>query len=170
MVLHGTDLSEILLAIRERLIDKKVFSPDQVYLSMRMNPPVHVVANQYAIILPVIQNAIQAQATGHGRYATGMDARIDVYVRSRLALDQLHKDTQWLTNRTRGALRKVHEVLDALHLYLPMIDKDRAMLEEPMRIVFVGEPKKRYDNPEWGDVLLEFECKYLLGLNIEEEV
>jgi len=163
-----TKLSTILLAIRERLIDRKVFPADRIWLSLRMNVPFHSQADQYCIILPLTQTVDTDVWDGASRYGTLMHGRINVYIRSRLALDQAYRDDFWLTDSTLGALDKLHQVLDALVSFVPEEQDSDTILAEPMRLLFTNEPRKDYDNPEWGEVMAEFEISYRLDLTISQ--
>ena len=161
-----TKLSTVLLAIRQRLIDKKLFLPEQVYLSLRMNPPLHIQADQYALIVPLTQTVDVENWDGGSRYNTLMHGRVNVYLRSRLALDQPYQDHYWLTDGDFGALDKMHDILDALISFTPEDDDGDAILEEPIRLLFTNEPRKDYQNPEWGEIMAEFEISYRLNLQI----
>jgi hypothetical protein len=161
-----TKLSTILLAIRQQLIDQNTFLPENVYLSLRMNPPFHVQAEQYCVITPVTQTFDEAFWEGGSRYDTLVRGRVQIYVRNRFAADQVYQDSAWLTDATSGALDKLHSVMNALVSFQAPDISDNVQLEEPMRPVFCMEPRKDLDNPEWGQAMVEFEIVYRLSLTI----
>lgn len=160
-----TKLSHILLAVKDRLIDEEAVGEEQSLISLRMNPPVMALrADSYAIALPLNQVAEQASVDGGGRAGTLLAGRLNVYLRNRASLDEAYLAETWLTSPTAGILDKVNAVVDALQMWLPEDEDGDGLLAEPCRLVFWGEPKQQYHQPEWGDVVIEFEVKYLLDI------
>lgn len=165
-------LRNILLAVRDRLVNKEVLGKDQIFLSMRMNPPYRrVQLPQYAIVLPLHQTAEQGWSDGAGRLFTVLRGRVDVYVRSSLALDEAYQDDLWLTDPSYGALTKLDQVIDALQLFFPEDAQGQPLLIEPMRLQFCNEPRKEYETGgEDGEVMAEFEIAYALNLDVSVDV
>lgn len=163
-------LADIMLAIRDRLVDKEVLGKDQIFLAMRMNVPLHDQADQYITILPLHQRVYQPLSDGAGRWATEVHGRINVYIRARLALDEAYRDTEWLTNNTLGILKTQHAVIDALQMFLPVYSNSTPMLLEPMRLMYVNEPRKERQSPDWGELMCEFRVSYKLHLDTSVDV
>lgn len=162
-----TKLSLVLLAVRQRLIDRNVLPADRLYIALRMNPPLHVQADLYGIILPLTQTVDVENFDGGSRYNTLVHGRLNVYLRNRTAVDQAYQDFYSLTDASVGILDKLHSVYQALCSFQcdDTVAGD-ALLEEPMRLIFANEPRKDYDNPEWLEAMAEFEITYRLDLTI----
>lgn len=159
-----TNLTAILRAIKDRLVALEVFGQDQVWFALRMNPPAHTQADQYAIILPLTQFTVPDYSDGAGRYSKVKRGRLNVYLRNRSALDQAHRDEEWLLNEERGVLPKLDDMEDALDGWLVEDRDGNALTIEPMVSIFQGEPHKNYHANEWGDVVTEWEILYWRSL------
>lgn len=160
-------LSTILLATRDKLVAESVFdNTDLAVIALRMNPPVMgLQTDAYAITFPLSFFADQAWVAGGGRYASAVRGRLNVYPRNRNALDPAYQAESWLTDPSLGILDKINSVVDALQGVL-LEDKDgNSILNEPMRLVYWGEPHHKYEVPDWGDVVIEFEVFFTMALN-----
>lgn len=168
--LARTSLRDIVLAINDRLVAKNVLPQDRIWISMKMNVPVHDQADHYITILPLHQWVFQDCSDGAGRYYTEAHGRINTYLRCRLSLDESYRDKEWLTNETLGALSTYHKIIDALQMYLPTDDDGNAILMEPMRLVYTNEPRKERQSPDWGEIMLEWQVVYALNLDVSVDV
>ncbi|MGH2621603.1 MAG: hypothetical protein ACRDHG_13710 [Anaerolineales bacterium] len=161
-----TKLSTILLALRDRIIERKVFPAERCFLSLRMNVPFHAQADSYCILLPLAQVVDVDNFDGGSRYNALIHGRINTYVRTRLALDQAYQDHHSLTDVSAGLLDRLHLLYDALYSFDCVQASGDTILEEPMRLVLANEPRKDYDNPEWLEAMAEWEISYRLDLSI----
>lgn len=164
----ATTLRIILGYMRNQLIAQNVFPPSRVWLSMRMNPPFHEQADQYAIIVPLMQFADLPRGTGGGRGSKTITSRVNVYIRCRVALDSAYRDDIWLTSADYGLMKKAEEVVDALDFFIPTTPSGDILTIEPIRHVWTGEPRKDYSSPEWGDVATEWMVRFQEMLSHED--
>ena len=154
-----TDPTRLLLAIQAQLVSDGVFPVEASKISLRMNPPLMALqADSYAITLPLTQTANRAAVAGGGRASLILVGRFNVYVRNRNSLDVAYEAESWLTAQEGGLLPQLVSVIDSLEMTL--LDG----MVEPCRLVFFGEPHQRYQSPEWGDVVIEYEFSYLLDI------
>lgn len=161
-------LSTILLAARDKLVTDQVYPRERAKIALRMNPPVMgLQADNYAILLPLSCFAEQGMVKGQGRFGTEIRARLNVYPRNRNALDQAYDAEHWLTDGEAGILDQIQRVCDSLHCqFLTTPDGQDSLLTEPLRLIFWGEPHQKYEVPDWGDVVVEFECRFMMDLDI----
>lgn len=167
MATVGTRLSTIITAIRNKIVAAGILPLERCRVSLRMNVPNHNQYDQYAVILPLTQPHDQASVAGAGRRSTIVEGRINIYLRHSLATDDGYGDEQWLLNPTdggdtipRGFLDTLNLIEDCLDLWEPAKADGSAMLCEPMRAYFANEPRKDYDDPKWGEGMIEVETKY----------
>lgn len=165
--------ADILLATRQRLVDKGVLPDERTKISMRMNIPFWgLQAESYAILLPITETADAVSNAGGGRYTTRALGRIDVYVRNRCALDKPYADQEWLTNTQGKGIQPItDQVYDALQEWFPTDDGTPAgniLVAEPFKWVFHGEPRKNYHAPEQGEICCEYCFVYLKKCTLPE--
>lgn len=166
----ASTLSSILLAIRQRLLDKGTWNSDNLSLSLVKEPKIHFNGTQHCAIMPMVQDVIQDQVLGGGRYQSGVTGQIHVYIYSRLSLDMPQRDNDWLTDQTLGLLGAMHGTIDALQLFHPLDSQGNALLEEPMRLLKQDMPIKYLTMGDWGYLCLVFEIKYMLSLDTSIDV
>ena len=164
----GIKLGRILVGIKNRLIDRGIYTPSTCKLALRMNVPQHSVGRDYAIILPLMQTHDQNSKAGQGRDSPIVIGRINVYGRHQNAQDQSYYDDIWMAveDGDGGFLGELAEIEDALDLWNPSLAELGAgsatypAFLEPMRAVFANEPRKDYGAPEWGEGMVEIEVQY----------
>ena len=168
----ASDPAEILLAINKKLIDDEVFGHQQHVIAERMNPPIVAIrADTYSIVFPITHTAYQPGYDGAGRQALMINGRIDVYPRTRVALDKAGESKAWFTDDNRGILNLIKQVCNSLVGFMCPTDAEEPdhLLIEPMRLLFFGEARRRWGKEnEWGDVVCEFSTLYYLNLTVTE--
>ncbi len=165
-----TELAEVLLALRQRLVDQNVFPTDAILISMRMNLPFPLRESLYAIVLPLAQPDDEGTASGAGRFGTVVHGRFNVYVRGQSLADEAYVDLVALTDQNIGILRKLHAARNALQgVFLTDADGNH-VTTQPIQAKFTNEPRKNYTSPEWGECMVELEISYMLNLDITTDV
>lgn len=160
-----TELADILLAIRDRLVTDGVFVSDAILIAMRMNPPFHTRFTQYAIVLPLHQPTDEGTSGSSGRSATIQNGRFNVYVRSSNLRDESYGNLSALTDQNVGIARKLHQVYDSLSGVFLTDANGNHITTEPIVAKFSNEPKTNYQAPEWLEVMIELQVNYKLRLN-----
>lgn len=134
------------------------------FLSQRDTMPYDGVADQYVWVrvedatddLPVYQGA--------GRLDTREDVTFSVTVRTRLGLDPVNADTEWLTNASLGHLYLVHKVAKALVEFHPSDGQGNLYSITPVEPRKAGKPRKD-KVPEWGESVRYFGLLYKLDFS-----
>lgn len=173
-----TRFSTILLAMRQRLITKRVLYPEDaqghrifiVSRGQRNLPPVH--GPNDILLRPRGFTVHEGMVTAGGRYTTMLTRVVDVIVRSRRELDKAGNDTQWLTDIDQGYFDLEENALDAFQVDSDLTDSEGNMLVcEPIRIVdgFTPEKDPTRFKPGWGDGNFGVEIKYLPPIDVSEQ-
>lgn len=111
-------------------------------------------------------NFDQGHITGAGKNALHTMGLISVTLHSHFQGDQAGRDVAWLTNATRGILRLVTKVLDALSNYDLTDVNGNELLSEPLRPTGMAIPPK--DKREKGWITLAFNVEFDWLLTPEE--
>jgi hypothetical protein len=105
---------------------------------------------------------------GGGRVTCHLTERLEVGVRTRLALDDAGSARVWLTHATLGHLRLRNLVLDALVHFIPEDADGDALTTSEIKLSPAQPPKAegRAKQPvNWGEERLAFEVSYLQDLD-----
>lgn len=96
--------------------------------------------------------------TGAGKNALHVKGSLKVTIHHTSQQDQAGRDTVYLTNRTRGVMRLVTKVLDALTNHDLANEDEQPLLSEPMQPTTLHIPPK--DERRKGFVTIEFSCEF----------
>src|SRR5436305_1593194 len=114
-----TDLSTILIAVRDKLISDDLFPSTAVWLSLSPNLLQNPPSDDFAVLMPGTQRVIQGEVVGGGRDLTGMEGEVSLTIWDRLALDQVPRADDFLTH-SLGILGKMKCVINSLQLCDPV--------------------------------------------------
>jgi hypothetical protein len=159
------ELADIMLAIEARIVLQGIFSKEETYLAMRMNPPVDWVGNRYCIILFTSNVRAESWLLGEGRAAAAWEARVEVYVRGRQHGDAAYHDKLKLTDKDDGVMRNVTRVFNALDGWFPTLGASptgAALTIEGLQGVVNPEPRHRYQAPGKMENMIGFRVFYCM--------
>ena len=155
-----TNLSEVLTRTVVRMIDDiAACTSSNTYLSTMPNqlPP-----NPDEVMFEVSPSGTysfdQDIITGAGRNALQCSTEILVTIHVTHQNDEMGRDTEYLTNSTRGALVHVGSVLESLSLHNLLIANGNEILIHPMRPTTGWIPPK--DDRRKGFVTLAFSVEF----------
>lgn len=160
-------LRDILLDVRGRLMEVTGLPPERVAVDARQDadePDLNLQADQYFLIRVKGQTPAPG-VEGGGRVNTRVKRRIQVCLRTRLALDEAGRDLLWLTEQSLGHLEREHQLYDALSTYQPTDGKGNWLVAEPIVLEQSTEPRKDKADPSWGRSAVEFVVDFALALD-----
>lgn len=165
---HRTGLANILLAIRDRLMQRLQMPPELVLVTARDSLPFDRHGDQYVWIRPRNQAPNLPVIEGGGRFDARMRRTIAVTCRTRLALDESDQDYEWLLNRELGHFELEEAIWDALYLWAPADVDENWLVAMPLQPRGTAAPQKDKVNAEWGESSLEVEVEYLMNLTLDD--
>lgn len=114
------------------------------------------------IILRVSSSQVLVSVEGQGRDHMKMRRILEIIPRSRMAQDEVGKDTNWLGNEALGHLAFEDAIIDRLQLFHPRLtDASGYRTVEPMRLVGMMAPDKDVDpDGTWGATVQNWEVVY----------
>ena len=122
---------------------------------------------QYIVIRPRVPSPIEGPVSSAGR-VQGMKRRVlEVVCRTRLGMDTVDRDDNFLLRADDGHFALEDAVYDALEIFEPTDSTGNVLSAEPMRsLPDDGESQKSEPlDPQWGESVLLFEVKYLQALD-----
>lgn len=163
-----TDLTSILLAAKQRLIDASVFGTNAVYLGLspEIQIPFPMPAQQFAVLVPSTQSADQPVVTGGGNAALFLDGLLDCYLYSRLQTDEIPRSDNWLTDQTLGALTTLRQIVNAFQLWSPVDTNNHMLVYTPFKLQTIEQGRrimaspKMPEAPGWGSMVSRWKFKW----------
>lgn len=152
-------LEKILLATQSKLLRSiDELRPETCVVTVVPDAAVPPVAQDlYCTISPTAGSFDESLFDGGGREQTALDGGLVVKVFSAIQLDQPGQDSVMLLDRSRGVLRKLHEVLGALAGYLPVDDDGNELTRNPL---IPAEYSFSHDGRRWGAVQVSFRLEF----------
>lgn len=153
---------DILNSIRNEIVRLKVIEDINRVIPCARRTKVPKLTGDRDIILRVGSTQKIPSTEGQGRFYIRLRRIIEVIPRCRSALDEVGKDTIWLTDESLGFFAFEEAVMDAVELFQPMnVEETAFLVDEPMRIVGFGIPDKDVDpDGKWGSETMMVETIY----------
>lgn len=120
-----------------------------------------------AFVMPLGHRCKPPQVTGDGRYFYGMDGLVRVRVVDGSLRDAFQRDGYRLDldGTSYGLLRTAHDLIDKLHITIPLFDDGLPIVEEPI-IITSQSPVSVYGRSnEWAYVDLDVLARYATALS-----
>lgn len=106
---------------------------------------------------------------GAGRTCTRFLRHLDMFVRTRLELDEADEDKLWLTDADLGLLKFEEACCDALSGFWPEDEEQNNLTVQPLRIWDGTDPQRgQSEDWAWGNSAIRFEVEYLFSLRQQE--
>jgi hypothetical protein len=156
-----TDISAIMEAVRDSLVNEGIYLPNTCFLSIKPNPGALVfpASDSLCVISQGAATIDQGEVEGGGNYNFSFIGTVAIAAYVRLALDQPPQDNSFLTDATLGLNAKLQKIYQTLQMAFLVNADDEDLLQEPMRLLSVSEPQE-IRNPGWGYVTTSWEVKY----------
>lgn len=158
-------LTDILVAIRNKLVTDGLFTPSTCFLSLTPDilkaPP----NDQLCVLTPTEFRVDQPCVVGGGNDLMFWLGEFMVTLWVRLATDRQMQDTLWITDRTLGALKLHDKLFESLQLYDPTNPAGNFYMGEPMRLLRVNTGLKT-NLPGWGMITSHWELHFTQNLTI----
>lgn len=165
-----TSFRTIILAIKQRFVDKEVLPANRILpIARNLVSMPDLQAPQVIFLRPRGFTVDANMVIAGGRYTTMLTRILDVIVRVRMQRDKIGDDTLWLTNEADSYLAIEEAAFDAVQVHSDLTDAQGNLLVcEPIRVVDGTAPDKGNDttNPGWGMASFGVECKYLANVDI----
>jgi hypothetical protein len=141
--------------------------PSQVILVSpgRTPPNVDTIGDQYLILMPRAVDPELRREEGGGRTDKRARRTLDIIVRSRLALDEIDRDTLFLTSYSQGVIPLEETVLDCLIDFQPQDSFGNLLTDVPLKWIVNSEPRREPVQEGYGQVVVSFEVPYLLPIS-----
>lgn len=154
-----SELADILLAVRRRLVEEGVFSDRQVDLALADEPdPAPVEGAVFGRVCP-LDCPGGPMADGGGRHVTDVQAPILVRVYARKAGDRVHLARRALAYNG-GLLRRANRVVDALQQFAPVDAAANVIVAEPLRLAASARPVRYAADATWYRADIQFSTSY----------
>lgn len=154
---------DVLLLIRQQLVDHSLAADEYVFVSLEPDPPGDFPpCDLFLVVVPGPQRPEQGIINGADpQTITPVVGQFGVVVWKRADVDQDTRDTVRLTSASLGALRVQRRVLKALQQWDAADADGNAIFCEPMRLSDSGfDCKPRRPRSGWFSVSSVFECNY----------
>lgn len=164
LVPKRTSISEIMLAIRQKLIDAQVLPPDRIFIVARESQQLRDhQAPEVIYIRPRGMVVDQLILEAGGRYTTRIIRIVDIFVRVRNQRDKSMSDIQWLTDADQSYFKLEEAVMNVLNVAFLEDGVGNELLCEPMRPVSTESPQVDRGKLGWGNAAASYEVHYLFA-------
>lgn len=162
----ASELSDIALAVRRRLVERGVFLDDQVEVDLADNEDPH--PDQGALFGRVcpLDTPGGPMQDGGGRHVTDAQAPLLVRVYARRATDRVHTARRALAY-PKGMLRLVRATIDALDQFAPDDAAANVITSEPLRLASSVRPVRYRTDSIWYRADIQFSTSYRMRLGDE---
>lgn len=164
-----SNLVDILLAVRARLITVLAFPPERVVVLARESLDQEHQANQYVLLRALGGPFDQACFDGGGRRDTRLERTCWATLRTRLTVDEPTSDLAWATDPSLGHYAREHQLFDALCGFHVTDADGNELCERPLVpkqvSAAVKDRKNASKTQEWGSSSFEFLVRYQLKLD-----
>jgi hypothetical protein len=126
-----------------------------------------VQGRQYLVIRPYLPRPIGEWTEAAGRVNKGVSRPVEIIARTRLGLDQMDRDDNFLLNEDEGHFLLEELVFDALEMFMPEDADTNIIVARPIRCIPSPEPTDKDEpvDPQWGSSSLFFDVWYQLDLD-----
>lgn len=160
----ATDFSAVLTAVVARLIDQiTLANAATCFLTLTPDGRPLTPGDIWITVSPRGGKFDENMIEGGGRATAWADSGFTVTVHSSVELDQMERETTWLTHATLGVLETMKDAIDALTTYDLLDGSSDEILIEP--IVPDGWDEPQRVGPSRGSISVSFLTKFKWSLS-----
>lgn len=173
MAVNPTTIGPLLKKIKARLVEKLGFPSNRVLIVARRITS-HPSASQVVTVRPMKPTpGKEIGFSAAGRANPVVKRGIAVSVITRLSLDKVGEDEQFLEHESLGHFQVEDKILDALIDWLPTTtnpeadpgEEEEGMTTSPIKWEDGQQPEKDEKIPEWGESVLYFTVTFQQDLD-----
>jgi hypothetical protein len=137
-----SDLSTILQAMQQKLVNDGLFASTMCWLSLidQLSPEQFPSSGgkTFALICPKAMLMVDAPFTGGGNLTMAMEGTVSLIIYSQLNLDQPLRANDLLTKKTLGLLALMKGCINSWSQFDPLREDDNRIMREPLRLNQTG--------------------------------
>ncbi len=155
----ASTIRDVFQAWRQILVDSGYFQPSSNVIISLDEDEFPQSGTAYVLLCPLYFVPDDGSVNGGGRYVTIMDGQFSVIVRTRNRLNLAYQDSYIINNADQtGIFWLTDQVLDALHMTLPLNSNGDLLVAEPIRLNRYEKASRAGTQSEWTGIRVVFDC------------